>query len=243
MEIPKFSLEGELEEQRGCFFRTEVLPDYLQLLSSAVGTVGSVDVIGTGFLASCTRGFLFLSARHCFYDDRITGYVEREVLFPSGRKIIVRPEQFVDLPEDWEKSDLLVAELGNVGLGIEPLQIASHTEAVAGSYKPKVVILGNPYLGKSRLLDPLASVGQVTDWFYLKSGTPYLMETNARVEPGSSGSPLLNEAGKVFGVVRSISGCPPNYFGLSATDRGKFWRGSRNPVRSCASFLSTSLIS
>jgi serine protease Do len=62
-----------------------------------------------------------------------------------------------------------------------------------------VTIIGNPR-GVSRV----AVRGTVRDYYQGSSAAPLVFSIEAPIEPGSSGSPVLNEQGQVVGIVYAL---------------------------------------
>ncbi|MHC4599704.1 MAG: S1C family serine protease, partial [Planctomycetota bacterium] len=90
------------------------------------------------------------------------------------------------------------------GGGLKPLSFASEAAKV-GQY---VMSVGNPFEAIHRMWRPAVSLGVVSGVYKPRKGflTFYqgeVIETDAAVNPGSYGGPLVNREGKVVGMVTS----------------------------------------
>ncbi|MEA2335190.1 MAG: putative serine protease PepD [Solirubrobacteraceae bacterium] len=114
--------------------------------------------------------------------------------------------------------DLALIKVDPSGLGLEPLSLTSSKSAQVGD---SVYAIGNPYgLDETLTRGIVSAVGrsisapngaQITD----------AIQTDAALNPGNSGGPLLNDAGQVIGVnsqiasqAASVSGSQPGSTGV-----------------------------
>ncbi len=86
------------------------------------------------------------------------------------------------------------ADLALVKLDGKDLPVVETSESGLPSVGERVMVIGNPmgYTG-------VAVEGAVSD--YRQSGNITVMEIEAHIHPGSSGSPVFNEEGRVVGVI------------------------------------------
>jgi 2-alkenal reductase len=114
-------------------------------------------------------------------------------------------------------SDLAVIKVDQLPPGVAPLPLGSADEVAVGQI---VIAIGNPFglqntltlgivsgLGRS-LVGPLASGGG-------NFSIPNIIQTDAAVNPGNSGGPLLNTRGEIIGVNTAISSQSGSFTGVA----------------------------
>ena len=95
-----------------------------------------------------------------------------------------------------EHIDLAVVRTIEVPVGWQPIELAGHEELAVGS---SVYVIGHPIgLGwtvTQGIVSALRPAGE--------AGPTELIQTDANISPGNSGGPLLDERGRLVGIVRS----------------------------------------
>jgi S1-C subfamily serine protease len=121
----------------------------------------------------------------------VSGVTQVEVTFPSGQVVDAQV-----IGKD-EETDLAVLKVPSEGLDLRPLELGD-----SGSVRPgdRVVAVGNPTgvqatAGTGRISGSGRSV-EAPGGFVVGE----LLETDAVIEPGTSGGPLLGDDGRVVGI-------------------------------------------
>ena len=149
---------------------------------------------GSGFLFN-TDGYI-LTNYHVVLNAQII-----EIAFSNGYRTI---GELVGKDLD---SDIAVIKTEISGQGIKPLALGSSKDVKVGQ---QVVAIGNPYglsgtmtvgivSARGRLIDSLRS--SPSGGYFTSSD---LIQTDAAINPGNSGRPLLNMRGEVIGINRAI---------------------------------------
>jgi S1-C subfamily serine protease len=160
----------------------------------AYSTDGKSGALGTGFVVDAdghivTNFHVVQSAK------------DIEVDFPSGRM------EYADVIALDPGSDLAVLSVDVPAGELHPLTLGDSSLVKVGD---PVVAIGNPYGLYSSMTAGIVSAkgradqsmeGTEDEGFYLMGD---LIQTDAAVNPGNSGGPLLNMRGEVIGVNRSI---------------------------------------
>ncbi|MFD1563721.1 S1C family serine protease [Haloarchaeobius amylolyticus] len=101
------------------------------------------------------------------------------------------------------QSDLAVLEVDHVPDGVAPLPMADERPVVG----QQVVAVGNPYgLNGSMSAGIISGVNRTLDHPQQPFSYPNIIQTDAAVNPGNSGGPLVDLDGEVVGVVNSAGG-------------------------------------
>lgn len=131
----------------------------------------------------------------------VSGVTSVQVTFADGTPVAAQV-----VAKD-EGTDLAVLEVRPEGRDLRPLELGDSSGVAPGD---QVVALGNP-----TGLQPTAGTGRVsaTGRRVEAPGGGYLiegvMQTDAVIEPASSGGPLLGPDGRVVGVVSRLGSAPP----------------------------------
>ena len=140
-----------------------------------------------------------------FVYDKEGHIITNNHVVESGGKITVR---FIDgttvnarLVGRDPYSDLAVLKIGELPSGVNPLKLGDSSKLRVGD---TVVAIGNPYgLSGTMTLGIVSQLGR-----FLRAPGGYLIvdviQTDAAVNPGNSGGPLLNLKGEVVGVNTAI---------------------------------------
>lgn len=147
-------------------------------------------------------GFLIDDEGHIVTNDHVVARADVvTVIFHNGLE--ARAEIVGSDPD----SDLAVVLAEEVPEGAHPLQLGESAEVRPGDW---VVAIGNPFsLGGSVSLGIVSAVGRTIPTAETPFSIPQAIQTDAAVNPGNSGGPLLNLDGQVVGVnamIRSSTG-------------------------------------
>lgn len=197
---PKFCLTGDVENQEGYFYSIRELPDLLRQKVAAVGQVvnHNGDRVGTCFTARVGSEVVLFSAGHCFW-DKDNRRLGREVRFASGDTMEVGWDRAIRFPDLLRDRDIFGVSVRPFSW-MEPFELSGIPPILGNKHKDyKVVAIGYPcgYLQNFHTVGPVASVGTIVSWDSLKS----LINSFTRIEPGNSGSPLLDIHGDVMGII------------------------------------------
>jgi 2-alkenal reductase len=100
-------------------------------------------------------------------------------------------------------SDLAVIKVDSLPEGVRPLTLGNSDEVEEGQW---AVAIGNPFgLGGSITLGIVSGTGRSIPSGATAFAIPQAVQTDAAVNPGSSGGPLLNLQGEVIGVNAQIA--------------------------------------
>ncbi len=165
-------------------------PD-IQKLREAVVTISVTEQEDLNLLPSERRGTGF--------NIREDGLIvtNRHLVDDAGSVVVsfLSGESFRS--EDWVVSSY--ADMALVSLEkAEGLPVVETEMAESPPLGGEVTVIGNP-LGYARVV----ARGVVCD--YYRSGEVTLMEIEAPIHPGSSGSPVFNDAGRVVGVIFAVA--------------------------------------
>lgn len=152
-------------------------------VSPAVVMVVALDRQGRPL--SSGTGFLVKKNGQVATNYHVIGKADStNVVLPDGKKLVVAGVLAWD-----EDGDLAVLRVP-YEFGAEPLKLAGSTPPRIGT---RVYAIGNPHRLSNTLSDGLVSGHRV------ENGQAWV-QTTAAISPGSSGGPLLDEAGRVVGV-------------------------------------------
>mgnify|MGYP006282020735 CR=1 FL=1 len=99
-------------------------------------------------------------------------------------------------------SDLALVKVGQLPAGVHPLSLGASSAVRPGDW---VIAIGNPFsLGSSMTLGIVSAVGRTIPTAGTPFSIPSAIQTDAAVNPGNSGGPLLTTDGQVVGVNAQI---------------------------------------
>jgi len=100
-------------------------------------------------------------------------------------------------------SDLAVIRVDGISEGAHPLPLGDSDQVEPGEW---VVAIGSPFgLGSSMTAGIVSAVGRMIPSGATSFSIPQAIQTDAAVNPGNSGGPLLNLRGEVIGVNAQIA--------------------------------------
>jgi len=153
---------------------------------------------GTEFHVSTGSGFVLDSDGHVLTNAHVvSGVTSVDVTFQDGPTV---PAHVIGKDE---QTDLAVLAVAASGLNLRPLELGDSSSVRAGD---PVVVLGNP-TGDSASAGTgrIAAAGR-----QVEAPGGYLIEnvfeTDAVIEPSTSGGPLLDDSGHVVGITSRIPG-------------------------------------
>jgi S1-C subfamily serine protease len=157
-----------------------------------------VAPIGSG------SGFVYDTDGHILTNNHVVANVGGagiEVVFASGERaratVVARDEA----------SDLAVLKVDDLPAGVEPLELADPDSIQVGQL---VIAIGNPFGEQGSMsLGIVSGLGRSLVSSSTATGTGYslpdVIQTDAPVNPGNSGGPLLNLDGEVVGINAAIN--------------------------------------
>ncbi len=179
---------------------------YAQDLQSALINLYQVANPAVVFIingAGSGSGFVYDTDGHIVTNNHvIEGSRQVEVVFASGERLLAR---LVGADAD---SDLAVIKVDELPAGVNPLPIANFDTVQVGQI---VAAIGNPFGEQGSMsMGIVSGIGRSLQ--SQRSGSnmgnyslPEVVQTDAPVNPGNSGGPLLNLNGEVIGVNSAIA--------------------------------------
>ena len=163
--------------------------DPVQIFQTVEGSVVSVLTPEGG-----GSGFFIDDAGHVITNYHVVqGHDEVSIVLSDGTSVTGRVLGFDSA------NDLAVVEIDATGMVITPVRLGDSSALVVGE---PVVAIGNPFgLERTLTTGVVSAVGRVQPPL-LDGGRAQrgLIQTDASVNPGNSGGPLINQAGEVIGV-------------------------------------------
>jgi len=143
-------------------------------------------------------GFVLDDEGHIVTNNHVVAEAQRvTVIFYNGIEV----EAKIVGADDY--SDLAVIRANSLPQGVHPLTVGDSDQVVTGDW---VVAIGNPFsLGGSMSLGIVSATGRSIPSGVARFGIPQAIQTDAAVNPGNSGGPLLNLSGEVIGVNAQIA--------------------------------------
>jgi putative serine protease PepD len=148
-------------------------------------------------------------------NDHVVAGASRLTVAPKGSSTITRTATLVGEEAD---DDLALIKIDPSGLGLKPLSLVSSKSAQVGD---AVYAIGNPYgLDETLTRGIVSALGRTIE---APNGSKIAgaLQTDAALNPGNSGGPLLNDEGDVIGVnsqiaseAASVSGSQPGSTGV-----------------------------
>jgi putative serine protease PepD len=148
-------------------------------------------------------------------NDHVVSGASSMTVAPNGSSTVSRPATLVG--EEANK-DLALIKVDPTGLGLKPLTLASSSSLQVGD---SVYAIGNPYgLDETLTRGIVSALGRSISAPDNATITGAI-QTDAALNPGNSGGPLLNDEGEVIGVnsqiasdAASVSGSQPGSTGV-----------------------------
>lgn len=196
---PSFVLSGNINLQKGYLYDPSEVPDNFQKSFQSVGTLFTFGKpLGTCFIASYEHKKFLISAKHCFYNGQEPLPITAR--FPDGFGTELGKEKRVFLPKPLSHLDIILFEVER-SIPVPGLELA--TEPFQEQENQPVVVMGfaGRYILRHNKPSLVASVGVQVDFMDRNR----VLVSDARVEPGSSGAPVLDIDNRVIGVVRGIN--------------------------------------
>ncbi len=160
------------------------------------------EVVGTGFFTQLGQAQYFFSVRHLFesWNERNRYSSNRRALLPDGKEISLCVDQVINLGRRLSGWDLFAMRIPN-WVNVPHLELAP--EGGRGIVNQSLgYVIGNPYeflKTNPEIAGPVVSWGS---YYTERLDRTRIVCTDARIEPGNSGSPLLNSANlAVEGIV------------------------------------------
>jgi putative serine protease PepD len=148
-------------------------------------------------------------------NDHVVAGASSLTVAPKGSSTITRTATLVG---EEANDDLALIKIDPSGLGLKPLSLASSKKAQVGD---AVYAIGNPYgLDETLTRGIVTALGRTIS---APNGSKITgaLQTDAALNPGNSGGPLLNDEGEVIGVnsqiaseAASVSGSQPGSTGV-----------------------------
>ena len=175
---------------------------YIETLTTAHGREAKASA--SGFLIKPEGlGYLIVTNRHVV-DDAPAGYTVR--FLPEGRTLKERSDDIKVKPEDvvhvHRNEDLAIMKLPPEAtpiiekLKIHPLKLGQKLKV-----GESVWVVGNPGAGAEGILQQSMVPGMVSSIIELKPDNPTLFRLAAPINHGNSGGPVLDNDGRVVGIV------------------------------------------
>jgi S1-C subfamily serine protease len=195
----------------------KVNPGVVTIIAYGSGTGN--DALGSGFVID-TNGNILTNVHV------IAGAVEIEVDFPTG---FMTTGTVAAKDSD---SDVAVIHVDAPANELHPLKLGDSSKVQIGD---PVVAIGNPFgLYNTLTLGIVSAKGRTDESLSSSSDSSFyligdMIQTDAALNPGNSGGPLLNLQGEVIGINRSILS-PSTSSGGTATNAGLGFAISSNLV-------------
>jgi putative serine protease PepD len=148
-------------------------------------------------------------------NDHVVAGASRLTVAPKGSSTVTRAATLVG---EEANDDLALIKIDSSGLGLKPLSLVSSKSAQVGD---AVYAIGNPYGLDETLTRGIVSALARTIEAPNGSKITGALQTDAALNPGNSGGPLLNDEGDVIGVnsqiaseAASVSGSQPGSTGV-----------------------------
>ncbi len=175
-----YTLENDVE--------TQLLVWIYENVNPSVVNIRTDEATGSGFVWD-TQGHIVTNFHvvHGAKEIRVTFWDDREV-----------PAEIVGEDPD---SDLAVIKVDPEGLDLRPVRLGDSTTLRVGE---RAIAIGNPFgLAGTMTTGIISALGRSIEApsNYL---IPEAIQTDAPVNPGNSGGPLLNARGEVIGIVSQI---------------------------------------
>jgi S1-C subfamily serine protease len=161
---------------------------------------------GTAVGQGAGSGFIIDDQGHIVTNNHVVAQAQRvTAIFYNG---IEASAEIVGTDAD---SDLAVIKVDQIPEGAHPLVLGDSDQVKVGEW---VVAIGNPFgLGSSMSAGIVSATGRTIPTQLTQFSIPQAIQTDAAVNPGNSGGPLIDLGGRVVGVNAQIAtggGTPAN---------------------------------
>jgi 2-alkenal reductase len=142
-------------------------------------------------------GFVFDRDGHIITNNHVVAQAGQvTIVYHDGTEA---PAEVVGTDDD---SDLAVLKVDELPEGVFPLPVANSDFVEVGEW---AIAIGNPFgLGSSMSLGIVSATGRTIPSGVGQFSIPRAIQTDAAVNPGNSGGPLINLEGEVIGVNAQI---------------------------------------
>jgi len=148
--------------------------------------------------AGAGSGFIYDDQGHIVTNNHVVeGATQVIVIFYNGQ------EAEASIVGTDPNSDLAVIKVDQLAQGAHPLPLGDSDRVAVGE---SVVAIGNPFaLGNSMTAGIVSAVGRTIESGATPFSIPRAIQTDAAINHGNSGGPLLNMSGQVIGVNAQIA--------------------------------------
>ena len=196
-----------------------VREDFVKSVRPIIALDKKEEYIGTGFVAEHGGKSYFVTARHCIENlEHITIYNEKDVSLIPHKIYVPKIPDYQDEYNEFTKADIAILTFDETHF-----QDTKRFRFESGEILDSILVMGYPPMGvfdKAKEVNnaiQLAETVSIASKYFLKSSSgqavgkghigslnhDYLL-INARVKGGSSGSPVINNKGKVIGMITQI---------------------------------------
>jgi len=164
------------------------------VVSIEVATVRGGTLRGAG----AGSGFIYDDQGHIVTNNHVVqGATQVTVIFYNGQ------EAEATIVGTDPNSDLAVIKVDQLAQGAHPLPLGDSDRVAVGE---SVIAIGNPFaLGNSMTAGIVSAVGRTIESGATPFSIPRAIQTDAAINHGNSGGPLLNLSGQVIGVNAQIA--------------------------------------
>ena len=164
------------------------------VVSIEVATVRGGTLRGAG----AGSGFIYDDQGHIVTNNHVVdGATQVAVIFYNGQ------QAEASIVGTDPNSDLAVIKVDRLANGAHPLPLGDSDRVAVGE---SVIAIGNPFaLGNSMTAGIVSAVGRTIDSGATPFSIPRAIQTDAAINHGNSGGPLLNLSGQVIGVNAQIA--------------------------------------
>jgi 2-alkenal reductase len=185
--VPRTAFEGEEKRTTALFAQTA--PSVVSVFARR-GSLATQSGVGTG------SGFIWDAAGHIVTNNHVIAQAEEIGVRLGGERAI--PARLVGTAP-W--ADLAVVKLEVVPDGLRPIPVGRSADLVVGQ---SVYAIGNPFgLSRSLTTGVISALDRRLPTTEARE-VAGVIQTDAAVNPGNSGGPLIDSAGRLIGVNTAI---------------------------------------